>query len=50
MWFPAMGMDSIQKFADLGVQRLVVPLQALGAASPIEGLDKLGSDVVAQYS
>jgi probable F420-dependent oxidoreductase len=48
MWIPAMGLDSVEKFRDVGVSRLIVPLQALGAPNPMEGLDKLGSEVVAK--
>ncbi len=36
------GIDSIARYAELGEQRLVVPLPALGARSPIEGIEKLG--------
>ncbi|NNL66664.1 MAG: LLM class F420-dependent oxidoreductase [Myxococcales bacterium] len=48
MWVPAMGLDSLRRFEDLGVARLIVPLQGLGTKDPIEGIEKLGSDVVAQ--
>ncbi|MBW2314354.1 MAG: LLM class F420-dependent oxidoreductase [Deltaproteobacteria bacterium] len=48
MWMPAMGLDSLRQFEDLGVGRLVVPLQALGTKNPIEGIEKLGSDVIAK--
>ena len=37
MWIPAMGLDSVARFRDLGVQRLVIPLQALGEGDPLEG-------------
>ena len=48
MWMPAMGLDSLRQFEDLGVGRLVVPLQGLGTKNPIEGIEKLGSDVIAK--
>lgn len=48
MWAPAMGLDSVEKFRDLGVARLVVPLPALGEPNPIDGIDKLGNEVVAK--
>jgi len=48
MWAPAMGLDSISRFRDAGASRLIVPLQAVGGANPIEGLDELGSEVVAK--
>lgn len=47
MWIPAMGLDSLHQFADLGVARLIVPVQALGG-NPIEALDGLGDDVIAK--
>ena len=49
MWAPAMGgMDSLAKFRDMGVERVVVPLQALGEPNPIQGIEKLGNEVVAK--
>lgn len=48
MWVPAMGLDTLRQLEDLGVSRLIVPLQALGTKNPIEGIEKLGSDVVAK--
>jgi probable F420-dependent oxidoreductase len=43
MWpFVIEGVDAIPRYEDLGVSRLIVPLQALGTRNPIEGLDKLG--------
>jgi len=48
MWAPAMGLDSISKFRDAGASRLIVPLQAVGGANPMEGLDQLGSQVIAK--
>jgi len=47
MWIPAMGLDSLHQFADLGVARLIVPMPALGA-NPIEALDGLADDVLAK--
>ena len=48
MWVPAMGLDSIKQFEDLGVARLVAPIMALGEANPMDGLDKLGNEIVAK--
>jgi probable F420-dependent oxidoreductase len=48
MWAPAFGMDSLAKFGDLGVGRVVVPLQALGEPNPIQGVEKLANEVVAK--
>ena len=47
MWIPAMGLDSLHQFADLGVARLIVPVQALGG-NPIDALDGLADDVIAK--
>ena len=43
MWFgPAEGEDTVARYRDLGVSRLVAMLPALGK-NPIEALDALGS-------
>ena len=42
----AQGVDGIKPFADLGVERLVVPVFAMGG-NPIDALDKLG-EVIAK--
>ncbi len=43
MWVPPMEDASlIPRYEDLGVDRLIVPLQALGTANPIEATEKLG--------
>ena len=47
MWIPAMGLDHLHQFADLGVARLIVPVQALGG-NPVEALDGLADDVLAK--
>jgi probable F420-dependent oxidoreductase len=47
MWDTQGGMDMVQQFADIGVSRLIVPLFMLGK-SPIEGLQKLGEDIIAK--
>lgn len=47
MWIgPGAAMDALAQFRDLGVSRLVVPLQALGS-DPVEGIDALG-EVIAK--
>ena len=48
MWAPAMGLDGLRGFEDVGVGRLIVPLQALGGDSPLDAIDALGSDVIAK--
>ena len=48
MWMGlAEGVDSLPGYADIGVDRLVIPLPALGG-NPVEALDKLGSEVIAK--
>ncbi len=41
------GVDAIARYADLGVERLVVPLPALGG-NPVESLDRLADEVIAK--
>jgi probable F420-dependent oxidoreductase len=48
MWIPASGLDSLRAYEDLGVSRLIIPLQAMGGGNPIEALDELGSSVIAK--
>lgn len=49
MYVPAMepAGEAIPKYRDLGVSRLIIPLQALGE-KPMEGLARLGDDVLAK--
>ncbi len=47
MWIPAMGPDSLKQFQDLGIARLIVPVQALGG-NPMEALDGLAEDVLSK--
>ncbi len=49
MWIPAMGLDSLRQYADRGVGRLIVPLQALGG-NPLHALDGLADGVLAALS
>jgi len=46
--FASLGMDEVKRFEDAGVARLIVPLFALGGGNPLEGLDKLGSELIAR--
>jgi probable F420-dependent oxidoreductase len=46
--FAAGGLDEAKRYADLGVDRLVVPLFGLGGGNPVEGLDKLGTELIAK--
>jgi len=48
MWIPAMeGAEFIPRYEELGVDRLIVPLQALGVAEPVAAVEKLG-EVIAK--
>ena len=47
MWIPGMEPDAIPRYEDLGVDRLIVPLQAVGAADPVTAAEKLG-EVIAK--
>ncbi len=46
MWIPPMeGPEVIPRYEDLGVDRLIVPLPALGTQDPIEAAEKLGEQI-----
>jgi len=48
MWVPAAeGIDAVKRYADLGVQRLVVPTFAIGGAG-VEALDRFGGEVMSK--
>lgn len=51
MYVPALEppAEALPRYRDLGVERLIVPLQALGQ-SPIDGLARLGEEVVRKVS
>ncbi len=49
MWlFNDDAYDNLKRFEDLGVSRLICPLFALGTANPIEGIDRLGSELISK--
>lgn len=51
MWVPALeGPDVVKQYEDLGVSRLIIPLQALGAGNPIENLERFGNEVLTSLS
>ena len=50
MWTMQGGLDSVKEYADLGVHRLNIPLQAMGEANPVDGLAKLHEEVLARLS
>ncbi|MGI9293309.1 MAG: LLM class F420-dependent oxidoreductase [Pseudomonadales bacterium] len=47
MFNPGDGLDGVQRYQDLGVQRLTVPLHSLGE-DPIKGISELGEQVIAK--
>jgi probable F420-dependent oxidoreductase len=50
MWIPAAeGLDVVKRYEDLGVDRLIVPVQALGGP-PMDALDKLGNDMLSKMA
>ena len=44
------GPEVVKQYEELGVSRLIIPLQALGAGNPVENLDRLGNDVLAKLA
>lgn len=49
MWVPGMeSIDVIPRYAELGVDRLIVPAMALGTPNPVDAIDKLASEVMAK--
>ena len=47
MWVPnPSDLDTARRFADLGVSRLIVPLQALGQGDPTESLQRFADGVL----
>jgi probable F420-dependent oxidoreductase len=48
MWIPAMeGVESVSRYRDLGVERLIVPVPALGG-DPLEQLPRFADEVLAK--
>lgn len=47
MWFPnAEDLSDVERYAEMGVGRLVVPLPALGQGNPVENLKAFGEKVI----
>jgi hypothetical protein len=50
MWIPAAeGLDVVKQYEELGVDRLIIPVQALGGP-PLEALDKFGNEMLSKMS
>lgn len=50
MWIPATGVETAGRFGELGVQRLIVPVPALGAGNPVDALDKFADEVISKLA
>ena len=49
MWFPnAADLSDVERYTDMGVSRLVVPLPALGAGNPVENLKTFREKVISK--
>ena len=49
MWFPnADDLSDVERYTDMGVSRLVVPLPALGAGNPVENLKAFRENVISK--
>jgi len=49
MWFPnAEDLSDVEKYAEMGVGRLIVPAQALGKGSPVDNLKAFGEKVISK--
>jgi probable F420-dependent oxidoreductase len=49
MWMPnPKDLDVVKQYADLGVSRLIVPVQALGQGNPAENIQNFGENVISQ--
>jgi len=49
MWTDAAGgLDTLAPYIELGVHRMIAPVFALGLPNPIEGLEKLGEEVISK--
>ena len=51
MWFPnPADLSDVERYVEMGVGRLVVPLPALGAGNPVDSLKAFGENVLSQVS
>ena len=42
------GMDTLRRYEDLGVSRLIVPIFALGGGNPLGAIDKFAEEIISQ--
>jgi probable F420-dependent oxidoreductase len=51
MWVPTPNdLSDIERYTDLGVSRLIVPVMALGPGNPVENLKAFGENVIAKLN
>lgn len=50
MWLPAGGLDELKAYEDMGVARVNVPLAALDASNPMEGISRLQEAVISKVA
>lgn len=50
MWTMQGGLDEVKAYTDLGVARLNIPLAALREDNPLDGLERLHSDVISKLA
>ncbi len=51
MWMPNQeDLSDVERYADLGVSRLIVPVPALGKGNPVENLKAFGENVIAKLA
>ncbi|MEE3330756.1 MAG: LLM class F420-dependent oxidoreductase [Myxococcota bacterium] len=51
MWFPnPADLSDVDRYAELGVSRLIVPLPALGKGNPVENLNAFAEKVIAKLA
>ncbi len=51
MWIPAMeDADIVKRYEDIGVSRLIMPLQFIGEGDPIKNLEKLADGVLSKIA
>ena len=49
MWFPnPSDLGDVERYQEMGVRRLVVPLQVLGRGNPAENLQRFAENVLPQ--
>jgi probable F420-dependent oxidoreductase len=51
MWFPnASDLSDVERYTDMGVSRLIVPVPALGKGSPVENLKAFSENVISKIT